>query len=361
MEALRLVLHQSSANYRREGTVDNKMTYPLPPPSTVIGALHSACGFKEYHPMDISIQGKYESMHREPYTDYCFLNSTMDDRGILVKMRNADMLSTAFDRVASAKKSQGNSFRNRVTIQVHNEELLEEYLDLKNLADKIKDFKDDKLKKILELIKRRKSRLSQKKASVDKNSDLFHKYTNREKEIKEREKWLKEQVKAYEMEHYQKPVARFKSLTTSLKYYEILNNIDLVIHIRAERKVLEMLMDNIYNLKSIGRSEDFVSVEDAKIVNLVADEWAEETESGYSAYLNFDDLLEDRIFGLKAKPGDVHRGTKYLLNKVYKIENQKRIFEKKWVFYVSEYAVNETSENVLLDKEDDCTFIVNFV
>ena len=49
----------------------------------IMGALHNACGYKEYHEMDISIQGKYESMHREPYTDYCFLNSTMDDRGIL--------------------------------------------------------------------------------------------------------------------------------------------------------------------------------------------------------------------------------------------------------------------------------------
>ena len=66
------------------------MTYPLPPISTIIGALHSACNYKEYHPMDISIQGKFESMHKEPYTDYCFLNSTMDDRGILVKMKNED-------------------------------------------------------------------------------------------------------------------------------------------------------------------------------------------------------------------------------------------------------------------------------
>ena len=44
MKALRLVIHQSSANYKREETVDNKMTYPLPPFSTVIGALHNACG-----------------------------------------------------------------------------------------------------------------------------------------------------------------------------------------------------------------------------------------------------------------------------------------------------------------------------
>ena len=45
MEALRIILKQSSANYRKAGTVDNKMTYPLPIPSTVIGALHNICGY----------------------------------------------------------------------------------------------------------------------------------------------------------------------------------------------------------------------------------------------------------------------------------------------------------------------------
>ena len=43
-EAIRLVLYQSSANYRRPETFENKMTYPLPPFSTVIGAIHKACG-----------------------------------------------------------------------------------------------------------------------------------------------------------------------------------------------------------------------------------------------------------------------------------------------------------------------------
>ena len=110
MKAFRLVIRQTSANYRKPECVDNKMTYPLPPFSTVIGALHKACGYTEYHPMNVSIQGQYESMHREPYTDYCFLNSLQDDRGILVKMKNGEMLSTAFDKVAVAKKPQGNSF-----------------------------------------------------------------------------------------------------------------------------------------------------------------------------------------------------------------------------------------------------------
>ena len=79
MEALRIILKQSSANYRKAGTIDNKMTYPLPIPSTIIGALHNICGYTEYHSMDISIQGKFTSLSRKVYTDYCFLNSALDD------------------------------------------------------------------------------------------------------------------------------------------------------------------------------------------------------------------------------------------------------------------------------------------
>ena len=112
MKAVRLIINQSSANYRKEETWENKMTYPLPPLSTIIGAIHVACGYTSYHPMDISIQGKYESMHREPYTDYCFLNSIMDDRGILVKMKNEAMLSNAFDKVAKTIDRSSNIKKN---------------------------------------------------------------------------------------------------------------------------------------------------------------------------------------------------------------------------------------------------------
>ena len=151
MDALRIIIKQNSANYRKEEAMDNKMTYPLPPISTIIGAIHNACNYREYHPMDISIQGKYESMHKEAYTDYCFLNRTMDDRGILVKMANESMLSKGFEKVATSKK-QGSDMRTGLEIQVHNAELLEEYRSLKNLNDKIKKFKDTRQKKYLNLI-----------------------------------------------------------------------------------------------------------------------------------------------------------------------------------------------------------------
>ena len=61
MKAIRLHLKQNSANYRREETINCRMTYPLPPYSTVIGAIHKACGYTDYHTMKVSIQGKYGS------------------------------------------------------------------------------------------------------------------------------------------------------------------------------------------------------------------------------------------------------------------------------------------------------------
>ena len=77
MKCLRIKLTQSSANYRREETVTNKMTYPLPPMSTVIGALHNACGYTETHPMDVSIQGKFESMGKKSLYRLLFSKSLL--------------------------------------------------------------------------------------------------------------------------------------------------------------------------------------------------------------------------------------------------------------------------------------------
>lgn len=360
MKALRIVLTQSSANYKKEETLDNKMTYPLPPISTIIGAIHNACNYKEYHPMDVSVQGKFESMHKEPYTDYCFLNSVMDDRGILIKMRNESLLSSAFDKVASAKKSQGNSFRKGITIQVYNEDLLKEYRDLKDLKDKIDNYKKGHFKKVLDEIKIEKSQLAAKKKGLDKKSNEFTDIAEKEKEVKAKEKELKEKQKEYELEKYVKPISKFRSLTTSLKFYEILNNIELVIHVKADEETLKDIEENIYSLKSIGRSEDFVDIKEAKIVTLIEDDDCE-VRSEYSAYLNYNDVKNENVWLDKVESGISISGTKYYLNKNYEIVDGKRQFEKKKVLYASQYFIEETSENILIDKDEEKEYIVNFI
>lgn len=360
MKVLRISLTQSSANYKKEEVLDNKMTYPLPPISTIIGALHNACGYKEYHPMDISIQGKYESMHKEPYTDYCFLNSVMDDRGILVKMMNENMLSRAYEKVAAAKKSQGNSFKKRETIQVFNEELLTEYIELKELKDKIDNYKKTEYKEKIQQYKDRKKKIADLKKKLDKKSIEYSTLSNQEKDVKAQEKEYKEKVTQYESENYTKPFSKFRSLTTSLKFYEILDNISLVIHVKSDEATLNDINENIYNLKSIGRSEDFVDIEECCFVELKENEDFE-ILSNNSAFLNYTDVKNGNIYFDKAEAGREITGTKYYLNKNYEVKDGKRIFNKKKVLYASNYFIDETSENVLIDDYGNKTYIVNFV
>ncbi|MCP4157948.1 MAG: type I-B CRISPR-associated protein Cas5, partial [bacterium] len=60
-EAIKLRLYQDLVNYKTPTSFQLKESYPLPPYSTVIGMVHNACGFTEYVPMSVSIQGDYFS------------------------------------------------------------------------------------------------------------------------------------------------------------------------------------------------------------------------------------------------------------------------------------------------------------
>lgn len=283
MKLLRIKLTQSKGHYRKEETVDNKMTYPLPPFSTVIGALHNACNFKEYHPMDVSIQGKYKNLEKKAYTDHLFLNSTMNDRGILVKVPNGNLLSSSYIKVAEALSKSGNDFLKRQNIQIYNEELFEEYSSLK-----------------------------------------------------------KNDPKSKELEKY-------KSLVTSLKFYEVLYDIELIIHIYSDEKILETIKENIYSLKSIGRSEDFVHVEECEYVETIKIE--NEIVSKYSGYLKLENIREKNVILKTTQDIKIEDGTLYFIGKDYKIEKDKRIFNRKKVVYGSRYTVDSESKDIFYDGE----------
>lgn len=74
MKAIKFRVYQNMPNYRKPNSFQLKETYPLPPPSTVIGMIHNLCNYKEYKPMDVSIQGKYYSKINDLYTVYEFGN-----------------------------------------------------------------------------------------------------------------------------------------------------------------------------------------------------------------------------------------------------------------------------------------------
>lgn len=359
MKALRIHFKQNSANYRREETVDNKMTYPLPPFSTVIGAIHKACGFTNYHEMKISIQGDYGSLKKEVYLDHCILNSLQNDRGILIKMSNEKTISKGYVKVATAKKPQGNDFRKGITIAVHNQEYLDEFRYLKNLNDEIACFKKERINPLLARIKARRKALNDLKRSSSLTEQKKAKIIAREKELKEMELEIKNKVKAFEYENYDKPISLFRTLTTAPKFYETLYDIDLIIHVTSDEETLKAIFDNIENLTSIGRSEDFVQLEECEYTEL------EEIDDYYSckkaAYVLADSLLSDNL-DLRTKKGIIAEGTRFLLNKDYQLsENKKkRVFNKKLVVYISDYEISDTIDNVFVDK-GDISYIVNLV
>lgn len=290
MKAIRLHLKQNSANYRREETVNCRMTYPLPPYSTVIGALHKACGYTNYHPMQLSIQGNFGSLTRKLFTEDCFLNGIQNDRYYLVKMVDPNIRCSAHSKVALALKPTGNNFEEGITIKVLNKELMEEYRKLR--------------------------KWNKKKSDINTMSK----------------------------EDYNNTYSKFTNLAKVPKRYEILCDVELIIHIVSDEQTMQDVLDNACNLISIGRGEDLVEIVDACETELKC---AEEQfiNDKYHAYIPCS-IIENNNEALKPiedNEGITTGGTKYLLNKDYALcgepGKQQRIFNKVPVLYTSRYSL----------------------
>ena len=77
-KAIKLKIYQNLVNYKKPTSFQLKESYPLPPPSTVIGMVHFACGFNEYKPMNVSIQGNFKSRVYDLYTRYEFAGTKFE-------------------------------------------------------------------------------------------------------------------------------------------------------------------------------------------------------------------------------------------------------------------------------------------
>lgn len=77
MKVLKLKLFQESACYKKPFAYKVTETYPLPPYSTVSGMMHSLLGADSYVPMEISIQGDYESIFNSYNTMYFYKSNSV--------------------------------------------------------------------------------------------------------------------------------------------------------------------------------------------------------------------------------------------------------------------------------------------
>lgn len=100
-KAIRMHIFQQMPNYRKPSSFLVKESFPLPPYSTIIGMIHAACGFTEYHPLKISIQGTNASELSDYQTLYTF-GIAYDPERHQLKVPNAE---GKFDGVTRGPKS----------------------------------------------------------------------------------------------------------------------------------------------------------------------------------------------------------------------------------------------------------------
>lgn len=79
--AIRIKCFQNLVNYRKPSSFIIKETFPLPPYSTVLGMIHAACGYTEFHSMKLCIQGTNSGTVSELYTRYSFSAGTKYEEG----------------------------------------------------------------------------------------------------------------------------------------------------------------------------------------------------------------------------------------------------------------------------------------
>lgn len=72
LRAIKLKCTQQLPNYRKPASMIIKESFPLPPYSTLIGMIHTVCGFSHYHQMKISVQGRGKNSISDLYTKYTF-------------------------------------------------------------------------------------------------------------------------------------------------------------------------------------------------------------------------------------------------------------------------------------------------
>lgn len=356
MKVLRIKLRQSQASYAKEETVKNRMTYPLPAYSTIIGALHAACGYDHYHQMDISVQGKFESMQRKLQVNYTLLNHLEDDRSTLIWLENSNALSNGYIEVAKALKKQGNSFRKGITIQAAREDKIQEYRSIKDRDDQLKKMEKEEICPIEDLWKAEKKRLKQAIKDAGKKTEEGMELTKQLDAGEERVKKLRADFKEKREREVVEPLSHFGTLTKGVSYQEVLSDVELVIHVHADEEVMQDILKHKFDLVALGRSEDFIELEEIKEVELTTDIDQEYTlQNGYSMYVNYERIDEGTYF-IKDSRKKMGRelsiqGTLYEISKNYEIQDKKRVFQKISCLYTSTVAIDSDSTDAWFDRD----------
>ncbi len=309
MKAIRVKLSQDMVNYRKPTSFQLKETYPLPPPSTVIGMTHYLCDFTEYNEMDVSIQGKYHSKVNDLYTRYEFSNKIVDDKNKRCKR----CMTISNTRVKECRSCKAREFENV-------------WIPRGNLINKIVA------------------------PGIKKYENLY------KKDVVLNEKNREEYKEDY--------ICVVEGPTTA----ELLTGVELLLHIIPKDQALVEKIKKAFlyprDYPSLGRREDLALIEEVKVVDIYEKELEDEIDikNDYSAYIPAK-LIEDGDADMAKET--VSAGTRYRLTKDYVLVDKgtkryPKVF-RKWnkvdVIYGSKIQILEHSV-IQLDEDDNIVFSV---
>lgn len=311
MKAIRIKLYQNLVNYKKPISFQLKETYPLPPPSTVIGMVHNLCGYTEYHEMDVSIQGKYHAKVNDLYTRHEFSNKITEDK----KRRCKDCMAINGEKAKKCTSCGGKDLED-VWIP-------RGYLVRGIVAPGVKKY-DDLYKENVIL--------------DEKNREYF------------KENYI--------------------SVIEGPATVELLTDVELLIHIIPKDQTIVEEIEKAFlyprEYPSLGRREDLALINEVKVVNIYREILIDDINIGndYSAYIPINLIEKDDVI-LRKRIGVGVAGTRYRLTKNYTLVNcgtkgSPKIV-RKWnkvdVIYGSNIKVLEDA-HINLDEDRNIVFAI---
>lgn len=239
---------------------------------------------------------------------------------------------------------------------------MEEYISLRQSEREFRRYKNEVLKPQEEEWKKKKKALkAQIKNLKGEQSKL--EIRDLQEQLEAEEQKIKERLASYDHERevsYTIPYSHFRVLTKGPQTQEVLYGVELVIHVQSDEQTMRDILNHQYDLTSIGRSEDFIELQEMKLVELKEQVDHEVSlPDGYAILVRVDQFENENYYFFGNEKKANAQGTVYYVAKNYTVENGKRTFDRIPCLYSSHIRIDQDSSGVLWDEEGNYIVSLN--
>ncbi len=192
------------------------------------------------------------------------------------------------------------------------------------------------------------------------SSEEYEKLKNEINDIKNKCKFIDSDFKNKYKTEYDDLQKHFKTLVKKPSMQEVLYDVELVIHVKTDDETSNDILENIQNFVSLGRSEDFIELIEAKETEVFEADDDVNLKDDYKIYAKLSEISRDGNYGnfifTDGNNKKEAKGTVYYISKDYVIEDNRRIFNRIACLYSSNLGIDEDSNGVV----DNDGYIVSF-